>query len=564
MPFATPPTLKGQDGSVEPRPPDETTAARILDLLGTTGVKTSFGLPGVHNLPFWRAAPRPGRPRILPVRHEQTTVYAADGLARATGNLGVALTTTGPGAANAVAAFGEASSVHSPVLLVASEVPLRVRRAGIGRGALHEMPDQSALFAPLAKAVFSASTPDEAVAMAADAVIVARAAPAGPVYLGIPADVLAGAAAEGPSVREPGRTTPDLRAVEAAAGLLGSAARVVIWAGGGCVASGAEQAVTDLAWRLGAPVVTTYAARGLLGVDHPLLVDAPPHEPLVSALIAEADLLLVIGSQLDGMTTRNWAMPRPPLLLRVDIDERTPQQGWPPDGVVVGDAALVCDALATRVAPREPWADQVFRIRHSIRAEEAADLKTAEAAAFLESIEHGWPAGGDIVCDMAVAGYWVGGYAGQPRSRRLQYPVGWGTLGYALPAAVGASAGSGRATLVVAGDGGVPFALGELATLVQENLPVTVLVIDDGGYGMLRYDQLVAGDPERGVDLQGPDWVALAHAFGLAASEVESVGEPLREALAVSADRAGPSLLHVRARLHPPRTTSPRWNEPAP
>ncbi len=352
-----------------PDAPDETAAARILDLFGAAGVRTAFGLPGVHNLSFWRASPTAARPRILSVRHEQTTVYAADGLARATGGLGVALTTTGPGAANAVAAFGEAAVSHSPVVLVASEAPLRVRRPGVGRGALHEMPDQSALFTPLAKAVLSATDADEAVAMAADALLLARTAPAGPVYLGVPSDVLGDAAEPGPRVREPVRTAPDLRAVEAAAALLASIRKVVIWAGGGCVASGAEQAVTDLAWRLGAPVITTYAARGLLGVDHPLLVDAPPHEPSVSALIADADLLLVVGSQLDGMATRNWSMPRPPLLMRVDVDERTAYQGWPPDAVVVGDAALVCDALATRVAPREPWADQVFRVRHALHAQ---------------------------------------------------------------------------------------------------------------------------------------------------------------------------------------------------
>ena len=544
-----------------PDAPDETAAARILDLFGAAGVRTAFGLPGVHNLSFWRASPTAARPRILSVRHEQTTVYAADGLARATGGLGVALTTTGPGAANAVAAFGEAAVSHSPVVLVASEAPLRVRRPGIGRGALHEMPDQSALFTPLAKAVLSATDADEAVAMAADALLLARTAPAGPVYLGVPSDVLGDAADPGPRVREPVRAAPDLRAVEAAAALLASTRKVVIWAGGGCVASGAEQAVTDLAWRLGAPVITTYAARGLLGVDHPLLVDAPPHEPSVSALIADADLLLVVGSQLDGMATRNWSMPRPQLLMRVDVDERTAHQGWPPDAVVVGDAALVCDALATRVAPREPWADQVFRVRHGLHAQLAADPRTTEAAAMLDSVDQGWPAGGDVVCDMAVAGYWVGGYAAMPRSRRLQYPVGWGTLGYALPAAVGAAAGSGRPVLAVAGDGGVPFALGELATLAQENLPVTVLVVDDGGYGMLRHDQQVAGDPERGVDLDGPDWIALADAFGIAAHALDSVGAPLAAALADAAARPGPTLLHVRARLHPPRTTSARWGE---
>ncbi len=508
--------------------PDETAAARILDLLGAAGVRTAFGLPGVHNLPFWRCSTGGGRPRILPVRHEQTAGYAADGLARATGGLGVALTTTGPGAANALAAFGEASAVHSPLLLVASEVPLRVRRAGIGRGALHEMPDQSALFSPAGKGRlqrhrsgrggrdggrrrrWSHGRPRPGRSTSA----CLRTSSAQPRRLARWSGRL-------------GRTAPELRAVEAAAALLSSAARVVIWAGGGCVASGAEQAVTDLAWRLGAPVVTTYAARGLLGVDHPLLVDAPPHEPLVSALIAEADLLLVVGSQLDGMTTRNWTMPRPPLLLRIDVDERTAHQGWAPDGVVVGDAALVCDALATRVAPREPWGDQVFRVRHDVRAGVAADPRTTEASELLDSVEQGWPAGGDVVCDMAVAGYWVGGYAAQPRSRRLQYPVGWGTLGYALPGRRGGGGGFWAGDARRSRRRWRAVRLGELATLQQEQLPVTVLVVDDGGYGMLRYDQQAAGDPERGVDLLGPDWVALAQSFGMTAASVASVGEPL-------------------------------------
>ncbi len=542
-------------------PADRTTAARLLDLLGAAGVTTVFGLPGVHNLAFWSASPGGERPRILSVRHEQTAAYAADGLARSTGALGVALTTTGPGAANTLAGFGEAAASRSPVLVVASEAPLAIRRPGIGWGGLHEMPDQGALFEPLAKAVFRATGAEEALAMAVDAIRAALTAPAGPVYLGIPADVLAAQAGEPPAVRPIPVQAPDLRSLDAAAAQLRRADRVVIWAGGGCVAAGGERAVTDLAWRLGAPVVTTYAARGLLGVDHPLLVDAPPHEPQVAALIESADLMLVLGSQLDAMATRNWTMPRPTVLIRVDADERTVAQGWPADFTVVGDAALVADALATRVAPRDPWADQVFRIRHDVRAGIAADASTAEAAALLESIELGWPARADVLCDMAVAGYWVGGYAAMPRSRRLQYPVGWGTLGFALPAAVGAAAGSGRRALVVAGDGGIPFAVGELATLAQEQLPVTVLVVDDDGYGMLRYDQRARADAARGVDLRGPDWVQLAGAFGIPGHAVASVGEPLRGALSAAAAGDGPQLLTVRAALRPPRTTSPRWHE---
>ena len=434
----------------------------------------------MHNLAFWDAL-GPDRPRIMGVRHEQTAAYAADGLARATGGLGVAITTTGPGAANTLAAFGEAAASRSAVLVIASDVPARLRTPGRVRGLLHESRDQGALFAPLAKAVFQPWTPEQAVAAAVDAVTAALTGPRGPVYLGIPSDVLAAPAPAAHGLRPPQPSSASLGAIDTAVALLARTDRIVILAGGGAVASDASQAVTDLAWRLGAPVVTTYAARGLLGVDHPLLVDAPPHEPEVADLIASADLLLVIGSSLDGMTTRNWTMPRPQLLVRVDVDERALTDGWPADVALVGDAALACAALAVRIPQRQPWADEVYRIRPTIRRRLAEDPRTTEAVTFLEALEAAWPAEGDVLCDMAVAGYWTGGYAAMSRPRRLQYPVGWGTLGYALPAAVGAAAGTGRPVLVVCGDGGAAYAVPELATLVQERLPVCVLVVDDAG-----------------------------------------------------------------------------------
>jgi thiamine pyrophosphate-dependent acetolactate synthase large subunit-like protein len=545
---------------------EETTAGRVLDVLAAAGVRTAFGLPGVHNLAFWHAL-REGRPTILGVRHEQTAGYAADGLARATGGLGVALTTTGPGAANTLAAFGEAAASRSAVVLVASDVPASLRTPGRPRGLLHESRDQGALFAPLAKAVLQPWTPDQAVAAAADAVTAALTAPRGPIYLGIPADVLGASAPPGPPLRLPSAAPPNLRAVETAVALLQRTDRVVIWAGGGAVAADAAAAVTDLAWRLGAPVVTTYAARGLLGVEHPLLVDAPPHEPEVAALIGGADLLLVVGSGLDGMATRNWTMPRPHLLIRVDVDERSATDGWPADVALVGDAALTCAALAVRIPQRAPWADEVYRIRGTIRQRLAADPRTAEAVGFLSALEAAWPADADVLCDMAVAGYWTGGYAAMPRPRRLQYPVGWGTLGYALPASIGAAAGTRRRALAVCGDGGAAYALAELAALVQERLPVCILVVDDQGYGMLRYDQVHAGHPERGVDLLGPDWMALAGAFRLASREVRSVGSDggadLRSALSWAASYPGPTLLRLPGAFYPPRTTSPRWAEDA-
>jgi thiamine pyrophosphate-dependent acetolactate synthase large subunit-like protein len=542
-----------------------TTAAAVLDLLADHGVTTVFGLPGVHNLAFWDALGQ-GRPRIVGVRHEQTAAYAADGLARASGDLGVALTTTGPGAANAVAAFGEAAASGSPVLLIASEVSTTLRRPGVVRGILHESSDQGALFAPLAKAVYRPQSPLAALEAVSRAASTAMAFPRGPVYVGIPVDVLAAPAPDTgrpPSrPRPPSETSPTTGDVDAALALLARSRRPLIWAGGGAVASEGADAVAALAWRLGAPVITSYAARGLLASGHPMLVDAPPHEPEVRELMASADMLIALGTRFDAMSTRNWTQTVPQQMLSVNIDPDHLDLAYPATVGVAADVALTCDSLAVRLRQREPWADSVFRIGPAVRARLAADPRTREAVDLLESVDATWPDDGPVVCDMAVAGYWVGGYAARRQPRRLQYPVGWGTLGYALPATVGAAHAGAGPVLAVCGDGGAAMGLGELATLAQERLAVTVLVVDDGGYGMLRFDQRSFGHAERGVDLRGPDWLALAAAFGIAAEEAAGAGEPLRAALARAVAAGGPRLVLLRATLYPPATTSPRWNQP--
>ena len=533
-------------------PTESTLAARILDGLAAAGVQTAFGLPGVHNLAFWREL-QPGRPRIIGVRHEQAAVYAADGLARATGGLGVALVTTGPGAANAVGAFGEAAASRSPVLLIATEIPSALSRAGVVRGVLHESHDQAAMFAPLAKAVFTPRTPEAASRDVAEAIRLATTSPRGPVYLDVPTDLLA---REAPALHPTASPEPVGPDVEELVAEVTASERIVIWAGGGVVEAGAQAELGELATRLGAPVVTSWAGRGVLPPEHPWLVGAPPHEPAVAALIAEADLLLAVGSRFDATTTRNWSMPMSARLAVVNIDGRALDVNYRPDVAVEGDARAVCAELLARVPARCP-ANPVPGIRQIVRNGLAGESRNAEPLRLLAAVEAAIGPETVVLADMALPGYWWIGYGRVHGSRRVQYPMGWGTLGYAVPAAIGAA--TARPALVLCGDGGLAMGLGELATYVQEKLPITLLVVDDGGYGMLRYDQLRAGDEHRGVDLHNPDWALLGAAFGIPTTVLDGVDERLAPALRDAIASRRPQLVVVRARFIPPRTTSPRW-----
>ena len=532
-----------------------TVAGVILDLLWDAGVRITFGIPGVHNLAFWDAL-NDKRPTIVGVRHEQSAAYAADGLARTTGKLAVALTTTGPGAANTVAAFGEAAISGSPIFVISSEAPISKRSAEGSRGLLHEMDDQAALFSPLAKKLhgvaMAVSVTDgiTAVDVAAEMIRDIMRAPTGAAYLGIPADVLSQPFTATRPTIQLGQPILDIDTA-ALTHALSTSERIVIWAGGGAIEG--ESEIAELAAHWNAPIVTSFAGRGIAS-HSPFAIKAPIHEPEVEAVLAAADTLVVFGSQLDGMNTKNWNLPWPQTIVVIDADPTVVMRNVDPTAVLVAnDIAKVASALISDTKPHDSWSD-VATLNAKVRARLMGDPKSTQGISLVQAVEDNWPADGAIVCDMAVAGYWTGVYANQPRPRRLAYPVGWGTLGFGLPAAIGPAA-AGIRTLSICGDGGVAFALGELATIVQEQLPYTLLIVDDGGYGMLRFDQIVMGHPERGVDLFSPDWAILAQAFGLSFTETTLVD--LGEALSLKQ----PGIVLLREKLHPPKSTSPRWNE---
>lgn len=544
---------------------NRTGAHHLVDALTELGVEVAFGLPGVHNLAIWEALAGSGI-RVVGVRHEQTAGYAADGYARATGRLGVAIVTTGPGAANTLAAVGEAMASASPVLVLATDIPAKLRRPGTVRGALHETSDQAAMFAPVTKAAHTIGAPENIAPEVLRAARLAGQPQSGPVYVGIPTDFLR---EETPRPPDPGPTerlpAVNVDEIADAQRLLSSAQRPLIWAGGGAVRAAAGPLVAELAEKLAAPVITTFAGRGLLSPAHPCAAPNPVHTPEVGALWDEADVVLGLGTDFDGLMTQDWRMPKPPTLIAVNVDAKDAAKNYPPDLTLVGDVRDVAGWLLPGLVPRSGLAELTGRlrridqdVRRRIRAEEP------QAADFLGTLEETLPEGAVLVADMCVAGYWAGGFHRVAAPRHFVYPMGWGTLGFGFPASLGAATAltgtaTGSRVVCVSGDGGFLYGCGDLATLAEESLPVTVIVVDDGGYGMLRFDQDRAGVPHRGVNLHTPDFVGLARSFGVHADRVDGFGRAFRRLLTEFVRAAEPNVLVVRATLKPPLNTSPRW-----
>jgi acetolactate synthase-1/2/3 large subunit len=286
-------------------------------------------------------------------------------------------------------------------------------------------------------------------------------------------------------------------------------------------------------------------------------VGLPPHIPEVGGLWDDADLVIAIGTDLDGTMTQNWTMPQPPRMLAINIDAADAVKNYRPDMVLVGDARAVSAALAEKFEREREGRVDLTELRDT--AWTRLESEDPDAVAFLRSVARALPDDAVVVADMCIPGYWLGGFYRPPAPRKLLYPLGWGTLGCAFPQALGAALSGSGPTVSFSGDGGFLFAAGELATMAQEEIPMTAVIVDDGGYGMLRFDQQQKGDPQYGVDLKTPDFEAMARAFDIEAETVDGLGDAFGAALAQHVRNDKPSVLVAKATLNPPPNTSPRW-----
>ncbi|HET9102621.1 MAG TPA: thiamine pyrophosphate-binding protein [Solirubrobacteraceae bacterium] len=529
----------------------------VAESLAALGAQAVFGVPGIHALPIWEGL-RESELRLIGARTELGAGFAADGYARTSGRPAVLLLSTGPGALNALTALMEAASAHVPIVAVASQIPSAL--LGTGRGYLHKLDGQRDAVAAVVKHAARARTAAEIPQRLAEAFAIAAAPPSGPVFVEIPVDLLSAdpGRAEPPRPPTPGGAPPaGSEAVAEAARLLAGARRPVLWAGGGVLRSGAQAELRALAERLDAPVVTTFMGKGALGDEHPLAVGSGCDEAAVQSLIADADVVLAVGTELGADTTAQYALALTGELIHLDAAPQRIGASYPALGLV-GDARATLAAVRQALpdapsAAAEPGAPRAAAVRERIRTGLIAQGRGDELR-LLATVQDALPAGGMSTWDMTILAYWAAAHLRLRSGQRFHYPLGSGTLGYAWPAALGAAvAEPGRRVLAVCGDGGLAYGLAELATARQHDLDATLLVVDDGGYGILREYQREDYGHTVAVDLVQPDLARVADAFGVPvrAGGLDSAAENLRWGL--SAD--GPAVVVVRARLAAPAPT---------
>lgn len=565
--------------------------ALLLSLLAEHGVQHVFGVPGGQTLALYDAiADRAPAVTHVLMRDERSAAYAADGYARVSGKAGICDATVGPGAAKLPSGLGEALGGSVPVVALVSDLATRMAPHRY-RGAASQALDQVALLGPVTK--WLASVPDAAAmpGLVRQAFRTATSGRPGPVALLLPQDVLDGpagpAAPRTQSLRYGSfpafRPAPEPADVTAAALVLRRAARPFLLAGGGVMHSGAGPALTALAQRLSAAVGTTLTGKGAIAEDHPLSVGVTGAMGTSAAAtaLAEADVVLLAGTKSSSGATYGWTLPRPDQdVVQLDIDPAELGRAFGVAAAMLGDARAGLDALLTELgADADPGAAGTAASQRAGRDSVAAEPDRTAWRARLAGLTADWRAARDrerasdavpvtpqrvlaalqqalgpadrLICDASLASGWGGVYYEQRTpGRQVLSPRGLAGLGYALPAAIGAAtaaAGGERAgrMVVLTGDGALGYAAGELATLAELALPVTVIVLNNRSLGWIRwYRRITFGRGFEDDDFADVRYADVARGFGLRAERVTDPAR-LRTAFSSALSSGRPGLVDV-------------------
>ncbi|MER6953901.1 thiamine pyrophosphate-binding protein [Streptomyces sp. NPDC000618] len=530
-------------------PPGRIGGDLVVETLAALGTTTVFGLPGQHALGMFDALRRSSL-RYIGLRVENNAGFAADAYGRITGEAAPLLLSTGPGALTSLAALQEAAAASAPVLAISSQIPT----AGLGggrHGYLHELTDQSASFRGVVKSVHTVRAQSQIPSAIEAAWKSALTAPHGPVWVEIPQDVLLAETAipvvtGGDAFPEELPPRPELTAV--AAHLLSTAARPAIIAGGGVVRADASKKLRELAERIQAPVVTTPGGKGAFPWKHPLSLQSWIEDRHTTDFLEDADVVLVVGSGLGELSSNYHTFTPRGRVVQIEADLGKLESNHPALGIHA-DARLALQALLETVSERpDPSApERVREVLAKVADRIAAQELTLEQDV-LASVRAALPAASPSFWDMTILSYWAWSAFDAKGPNHMHSAQGAGGLGYAFPAALGAAvADPTRPVLAVSGDGGALYSIAELATAKQYALDVTWLIVDDGGYGILREYMTDAFGEPTATELTRPDYMALAESFGVPA--VRTSPETLETDLTKALSAPGPSVLVLPAVL---------------
>lgn len=520
--------------------------AAVAETLLEQGVDTIFGIPGTHNLEIYRHLVRLG---IRPVthRHEQGAGYAADGYSQVAGKPGVVITTSGPGTLNAMVAAGTSYAESRPVLIISSGLPSGTEY--LDGGELHDTKDTLAAMASMTEWSTRARTPQEATEAIARAFTIMRTGRPRPVYVEIPSDVLA--QEWGGEVARAGVVvTPPLSGVlvRQAALLLGGATRPAIVAGGG--SRGADAQVLRLAELLSAPVISTCNGKGVLPEEHPLSLGAQIRLRSAQDWLNDSDALLVVGSELGDSDLWEGKITSPNVI-RIDIAESQLALNAPARIAIHADAAEALTAITAVLdqqgAPARPGGSTAVKLAQ-LKAALAAEAR-ADGEVWFElndELRKALPADTIITGDSSQVTYFgTVHFFPVPSKNSFLYMPRVATLGYALPAAIGAKVAKPDAPVIaVLGDGALMFSIQELITAVEQELAIVVVVANNGGYREIRDQQAARGIAPVGVDLHVPDLAALANAVGATGERAENAQDAAARARA-ALTRRGPTVISL-------------------
>jgi acetolactate synthase-1/2/3 large subunit len=530
----------------------------VVETLEALGAKTVFGIPGQHALGLFDAMGR-GKLHFVSSRVENNSAFAADGYSRATGEVGVLFLSTGPGALTSLAGLQEAYATGVPMVVVASQIPLE----GLGarrKGMLHQLDDQKASAANVTKSQRLIQHASGIPSAIQDAWTEAISSPQGPVWLEIPQNVLLDPIMVPPvedALAEAADNPPRVELVREAVKWLESAERPAIIAGGGTRRGRAEKSLLSIAEKLQAPVICTPGGNGAFPWNHELSLQSWIEDRYMTDVLEDADVLVVVGSSLGEVTSNYFTFEPRGRIIQIDAEPRVLESNRPGLGIRAdaGQALAALDeALPVRSAspnwhgstPQQLVKESLAKVRARLESQDLGkELK------FMADIREAVPAGMQTFWDMTIAAYW-GWSCWDAREGQFHSAQGAGGLGFAFPGAIGAAVGletlgKPARVLAVSGDGSSMYSIAELATAKQHNVPVTWLIIDDGGYGILREYMVGAFGKATATELARPDFVKLAESFGVPATRVApgDVGDALKAGFAVE----GPNVVVVETLL---------------